>query len=83
MVKITIILDDDLYKELVEEAIKKYGSTRKLSLIINKLSLIINEKLRQAKISSKRKKRMTIKLGRMLKEEELNRILEEIWQEMV
>ena len=72
MVKITIILDDDLYKELVEEAIKKYGGTKKLSLIIN-------EKLRQAKISSKRKKRMTIKLGRMLKEEELNRILEEIW----
>jgi hypothetical protein len=30
MVKITIILDDDLYRELVEEAIKKYGSTRKL-----------------------------------------------------
>jgi len=55
---------------------KKYGSTRKLSLIIN-------EKLRQAKIHTKRKKRMTIKLGRMLKEEELNRILEEIWQEMV
>ena len=75
MVKTTIILDDDLYRELVEEAIKKYGSTRKLSLIIN-------EKLRQAKISSKRKKRMTIKLGRMLKEEELNRTLEEIWQEM-
>jgi hypothetical protein len=75
MVKTTIILDDDLYRELVEEAIKKYSSTRKLSLIIN-------EKLRQAKISSKRKKRMTIKLGRMLKEEELNRTLEEIWQEM-
>ena len=76
MVKITVILDDYFYRELVEEAIKKYGSTRKLSLIIN-------EKLRQAKVSAKRKKRMTIKLGRMLKEEELNRILEEIWQEMV
>jgi len=35
MVKTTIILDDDLYKALVKEALEKYGSTRKLSKLIN------------------------------------------------
>ncbi|MCX8189127.1 MAG: hypothetical protein N3F64_05400 [Nitrososphaeria archaeon] len=41
MVKTTIVLEDDLYKELVKEALEKYGTTRKLSKLIN-------EKLRKS-----------------------------------
>ena len=37
MVKTTIILEDRLYKELVDESIDKYGSTKKLSRLISKL----------------------------------------------
>ena len=36
MVKTTVILEDDLYRELVDESVREYGSTRKLSIIINK-----------------------------------------------
>ncbi|RLE86688.1 MAG: hypothetical protein DRJ49_07470, partial [Thermoprotei archaeon] len=37
MVKTTIILEDDLYKELVKEALERYGTTRKLSKLINEM----------------------------------------------
>ena len=35
MVKTTINLETDVYKELVEESIEKYGTTKKLSKLIN------------------------------------------------
>lgn len=76
MVKTTIMLDDDLYRRLVEEAIKKYGSTRKLSRLIN-------EKLRQAQLPPKRRERMKITLGRKLTEDELNTLIERAWSEAV
>jgi hypothetical protein len=41
MVKTTINLDDDLYKKLVEESIRRFGSTKKISFLIN-------EKIRKA-----------------------------------
>jgi len=50
MGKTTIILDDDLYKALVKEALEKYGSTRKLSKLIN-------EKLRAYTVPEKRWRR--------------------------
>ena len=36
MVKTTINLDTEIYKELVKEAVEKYGTTKTLSRIINK-----------------------------------------------
>lgn len=41
MVKTTINLDTEIYKELVKEALEKYGTTKTLSRIIN-------EKLKKA-----------------------------------
>lgn len=35
MPKTTIILEDDIYKKLVKEAVEKYGTTRTLSKLIN------------------------------------------------
>jgi hypothetical protein len=35
MVKTRVILEDELYRRLVQEAIEKYGSTKKLSKLIN------------------------------------------------
>ena len=42
MVKTTINLDTEVYKALVEEAVRRYGTTKRLSRIIN-------EKLRARK----------------------------------
>jgi len=33
----TIILEDDIYKMLVEESIKRYGNVRSLSKVVNEL----------------------------------------------
>ncbi len=78
MVKTTILLDDDLYRRLVEECIERYGSTRKLSKLIN-------EKIRlayQLETGEKRRvKRVRIKLGRKLSPEEIERLSEEAWTE--
>ncbi len=41
MVKTTINLDTQIYRELVKEAVEKYGTTKTLSKLIN-------EKLREA-----------------------------------
>jgi hypothetical protein len=35
MAKTTINLDEELYKKLVEESIKRFGSTKKISFLIN------------------------------------------------
>lgn len=51
MVKTTINLDTEVYKELVNEAVEKYGTTKTLSKIIN-------EKLRAS--ASARKPRYDI-----------------------
>ncbi len=42
MVKTTINLDTEVYRTLVEEAVRRYGTTKRLSVLIN-------EKLRAAK----------------------------------
>ncbi|MEM2154890.1 MAG: hypothetical protein QXY76_08270 [Nitrososphaeria archaeon] len=78
MVKTTIVLEDDLYKELVREALEKYGTTRKLSKLIN-------EKLRNAMYSKIEieEKSLRIKLGRKLGPEEIEKIVEEGWSEVL
>lgn len=48
MVKTTINLDTEVYKELVNEAVEKYGTTKTLSKIIN-------EKLRASSAGKKPK----------------------------
>jgi len=75
MVKTTVIIDDEIYRELVEEAVDRYGSTRTLSRLIN-------EKLRErrGRAETKQQKRSTIKLGRELKVEEIERMVEEGWE---
>jgi hypothetical protein len=76
VVKTTIILDDDIYRRLVEEAVKQYGSTRTLSRLINK-------KLREAegKRPVELVKRSTVRLGRELREGEIRRMIQEGWEE--
>jgi len=77
MVKTTIIIEDDLYKALVKEALERYGTTRKLSKLIN-------EKL-GAKATPKRraKEALRVKLGRALPPEEIERLAEEGWDEVL
>jgi hypothetical protein len=78
MVKTTIMLDDKLYQELVEESVKEYGSTRKLSLLINK-------RLRASKAKTPRRK-LTLKvidLGRRVTEKEIEDAIDEGFAEAV
>ena len=73
MVKTTIILDDNIYKELIDESIEKYGTAKKLSLIIN-------EKLRnynKIKNIDNDKIKLTYKLGRKLTTTEINQAKDE------
>ena len=72
MVKTTIILEDELYKRLVKEALEKYGTTRKLSFLIN-------EKLRKLEggTVSEPRKRMTFKIGKRLSLKDIERLIEE------
>jgi len=79
MVKTTIILEDDLYKELVKEALERYGTTRKLSKLINEM---LRESMAQKKLV-KRRKRLTIKLGKKLSPEEIEKLAEEGWDEVL
>ena len=76
MVKTTVILDDDVYKRLVEEAIERYGTTRTLSRLIN-------EKLKGSRGLAEvtKRRRSTVKLGRELKPEEIEEIIDEGWNE--
>ena len=73
MVKTTIILDDEIYKRLVNEALEKYGSTRKLSLLVN-------EKLAMAG-APPRVKRQTVRLAVELDEGKIQKMTEEGWEE--
>jgi predicted CopG family antitoxin len=74
LVKTTVMLDDDLYRRLVKESIEKYGSTKKLSKLIN-------EKLRERRggAAAPPHKRLTMRLGRKLTEKELEDQIEASW----
>jgi len=77
MVKTTIVLDDELYRKLVKEALDKYGTTRKLSLLIN-------QKLRGEKTGETQNgERLRMKLGRDLKPEEIEKLIEDGWREVI
>lgn len=36
-VKTTVMIDDELYRKLVNEAVKKYGNTKKISKLLNEI----------------------------------------------
>lgn len=78
MVKTTVMLEDDLYRELVDESIKEYGSTRKLSLLINR-------RLRAGKKVGARSglRIKPVRLGRRISEKEIEKAIEEGWSEAV
>ena len=77
MVKTTIMLEDSLYRELVDESIREYGGRRKLSALINR-------KLRNAEDKNRKKMRIKpIRLGRKLGEKELEKAIEGGWTEAV
>ena len=44
MVKTTISLDDEIYKKLIKESVERFGSTKKLSWLINE-KLRLSEKI--------------------------------------
>ncbi len=73
MVKTTIILDDEIYKKLINESIEKYGTAKKLSVLIN-------EKLRaynKPENPDHNKLTLTYRLGRQLSNAEINHLKEE------
>ena len=75
MVKTTVLLDDDLYRKLVKESVEKYGSTKKLSRLIN-------DKLRQSgRVPDAPKKRLTVKLGRVITQKDLEEAIGAAWSE--
>ena len=77
MVKTTIILEDELYKRLVEEAIERYGSTRKLSLVIN-------QRLKESFFGKKEKKRWpTVKIGKELTPEMIEELIVKGWRNVI
>lgn len=62
--KTTINLEDELYRKLVNEALKKYGNTRSLSKVVNE-NIASHLKEKESGIES-----------RKLKDEEIKRRLE-------
>ena len=77
IMKTTVILDDDLYKQLVQEALEKYGTTRKLSLLINEKLKGSGRKVRRGKEG------LSIRIGSDLKPEEIDRLTEEGWRKVI
>jgi CHASE3 domain sensor protein len=84
MVKTTIILDDDLYRRLIEECIRRYGSTRKLSKLINeKLRKLEEIEKERMIIRTKVGEKARVRLGMILKPEEIERLIDEGWVDII
>ena len=79
MVKTTVVLDDEIYKALVKEALERYGTTRKLSKLINE---ILRARLLPEKTVEKKEK-LRVKLGKKLSPEEIEKLAEEGWDEVL
>lgn len=65
----TLVLDDDVYRALVEESLKRYGSTRYLSKVANEL-------LREA-LTRARERSALEELRRLLSRPKLARVTQE------
>lgn len=75
MKRTTIVLEDEVYKKLVKEALERYGSTRKLSLLIN-------EKLKKMEKINVPKKRKTFRFGKSLTLKQIEKKIEEGLEEV-
>ncbi len=82
MVKTTVIIDDDLYKKLIDECVRRYGSTRKLSKLINE-KIRLAYKYEQILDNEKKVKKVRLRLGRDLSPEEIEKLIEEGWEEFI
>lgn len=61
MVKTTLILKDEIYKKLVDESVGEYGSTKKLSYLVNsKLEKLFSADSSNESKGSTRKKNVAI-----------------------
>jgi predicted CopG family antitoxin len=76
MKRTTILLEDEVYRKLVQEAIERYGSAKKLSLLIN-------QKLKGGEEGRRPSRRLTIRLGRSLELGEIEKLAEEGWREAI
>ena len=75
MVKTTINLDEEIYAEIVKESVEKYGSTKKMSKIIN-------QRLRNKKNDArKREKRITFKAKENLSSLDADIEIRKGWEE--
>jgi hypothetical protein len=78
MVKTTVILEEDIYRELVNESIREYGSTKKLSFLINRMLRQSRQRAAYGRLHIK-----PIKLGRKISEKEIEKAIGEGWTEAV
>ncbi len=75
MVKTTINLDEEIYAEIVRESIETYGSTKKMSKIINQLlSSRINS-------TGKRMERITFRAKENLSSLDADNEIRKGWEE--
>jgi hypothetical protein len=75
MVKTTINLDDEIYAEIVKESVEKYGSTKKMSMIIN-------QRLRNKKNDARKSgKRITFKVRENLSSLDADIEIRKGWEE--
>jgi hypothetical protein len=76
MRRTTVLLEEELYRKLVQEAMERYGSTKKLSLLIN-------QKLKGEELAPRPSKRITVRLGKELEPEKIERLIEKGWREAI
>ena len=75
MVKTTINLDEEIYAEIVKESVEKYGSTKKMSKIIN-------QRLRNKKNDARQRgKRITFKAKENLSSLDADSEIRKGWEE--
>ncbi|MEM0134577.1 MAG: hypothetical protein QXU18_05030 [Thermoplasmatales archaeon] len=75
MVKTTINLDKEIYEEIVKESVEKYGSTKKMSKIINQRLRNRKNEVRQ------RGKRITFKVNEKLSSLDADSEIRKGWEE--
>ncbi|BFH74225.1 hypothetical protein SJAV_21690 [Sulfurisphaera javensis] len=77
MKKTLVRLDDEIYEELVNLSIKKYGNTKHISDVLNEIlrKTMRKEKRRRVKMSVS----VTLENGEKLSPEEIERLANEVF----
>ena len=73
MPRTSVYIEDELYKKLVEESIRRYGSTKHISKILNE-KLMLAEKLELSK--RKRIDLPVVSIGRKIDWKDVEKIVE-------